>query len=93
MSGMSEEEYKKRAEYLKQQRDKLMEMKRKEREKQLITAEKSQPQRPASARAARAALQQGGTQQPKRPSPEEEKKLAMRRAIADRIKSEIMGKK
>ncbi|CAG5130675.1 unnamed protein product [Candidula unifasciata] len=94
MSGLTEEEYKKRAEYLKQQRDKLMEMKRKEREKQLLSAEKSQPQRPASARAARAALQQGGApQKPPRLSPEEEKKLAMRRAIAERIKSELMGKK
>lgn len=94
MSGLTEEEYKKRAEYLKQQRDKLMEMKRKEREKQLLSAEKSQPQRPASARAARAALQQGeAPPKPPRLSPEEEKKLAMRRAIAERIKSELMGKK
>ncbi|XP_005098604.1 cilia- and flagella-associated protein 36 [Aplysia californica] len=91
MAGMSEEEYKKRAEFLKQQRDKLMEMKRKEREKQLLTAEKSQPQRPASARAARAALKHSEESGAAQSNAEEEKKLAMRRAIADRIKSELMN--
>ena len=53
MAGMNEEEYKKRAAFLKQQRDKLMEMKRREREKQLLSASSNQPARPASARAAR----------------------------------------
>ncbi|GFR66891.1 cilia- and flagella-associated protein 36-like [Elysia marginata] len=94
MAGMSEQEYQQRVQFLKQQRDKLMEMKRKEREKQLLTAEHSQPQRPASARAARAALGQGGNgQNQKAANAEDEKKLAMRRAIADRIKSELMDKK
>lgn len=93
MAGMSEEEYKRRAEFLRQQRDKLMEMKRKEREKQLLSAERSQPQRPASARAARAAMKQTGNADGKSTSPEDEKKLAMRRAIADRLKSELMGHK
>ena len=92
MAGMSEQEYQRRVQFLKQQRDKLMEMKRKEREKQLLTAEHSQPQRPASARAARAALNQGGEGK-KAADAEDEKKLAMRRAIADRIKSELMGQK
>lgn len=90
MAGMSEEEYKKRVDYLKQQRDKLMEMKRREREKQLLSAETKQPTRPASARAARSAMQQPLA--PTEPS-EEDKKLAMRKAIASRIKSEVMGKK
>ncbi|CAL1528405.1 unnamed protein product [Lymnaea stagnalis] len=93
MAGMSGEEYKRRVEFLRQQRDKLMEMKRKEREKQLLSAEKSQPQRPASARAAKVALKQGHGNGGPEKSPEDEKKLAMRRAIADRIKSELMGKK
>lgn len=93
MAGMSGEEYKRRVEFLRQQRDKLMEMKRKEREKQLLSAEKSQPQRPASARAARVALKQGHGNRGPETNPEDEKKLAMRRAIADRIKSELMGKK
>ncbi|KAH9489515.1 hypothetical protein Btru_037376 [Bulinus truncatus] len=90
MAGMSEEEYKKRAEFLRKQRDKLMEMKQKEREKQLLSAEKSQPQRPASARAARAALKQGSANKVSAKNPDDEKKLAMRRAIADRIKSELL---
>ena len=94
MAGMSEKEYQQRVQFLKQQRDKLMEMKRKEREKQLLSAEHSQPQRPASARAARAALSQEGDGKDKKgANAEDEKKLAMRRAIADRIKSELMGQK
>ena len=93
MAGMSEDEYKKRVNFLKQQRDKLMEMKRKEREKQLLSATSDQPARPASARAARNALRQPeAPAEPAAPS-EEEKKLAMRKAIANRIKSELMGKK
>lgn len=93
MAGMSEDEYKKRVNFLKQQRDKLMEMKRREREKQLLSAASDQPARPASARAARNALRQPeAPAEPAAPS-EEEKKLAMRKAIASRIKSELMGKK
>ncbi|KAK7103618.1 hypothetical protein V1264_018485 [Littorina saxatilis] len=93
MAGMSQEEYQKRVNFLKQQRDKLMEMKRKEREKQLLSAASSQPARPASARAARNALSQAeASAEPAAPS-EEDKKLAMRKAIANRIKSELMGKK
>nr|KAG5712787.1 hypothetical protein BaRGS_007384 [Batillaria attramentaria] len=95
MAGMSEADYKKRVEFLKQQRDKLMEMKRKEREKQLLSAASTQPNRPSSARAARAALNQPGKTADSAPAvnAEEEKKLAMRKAIASRIKSEVMGKK
>ena len=93
MAGMSEEEYKKRVHFLKQQRDKLMEMKRREREKQLLSAASSQPARPASARAARNAMRQPeAAAEPAGPS-EEDKKLAMRKAIANRIKTELMGKK
>lgn len=80
---------KKRQDYLKQQRDKLVEMKKKEREKQLLSAEQIQPQRPVSARNARSALQ--GGQDAKKVDPEEEKKLAMRKAIANRLKSELLG--
>lgn len=93
MAGMTEDEYKQRVNFLKQQRDKLMEMKRREREKQLLSAESSQPTRPASAQAARNAMRRTEPEpEPSEPT-EEEKKLAMRRAIASRIKSELMGKK
>ena len=77
MAGLSEAEYQKRAEFLKQQRDKLMEMKKKEREKQLLTAERSQPQRPASARAARAALKNSEDTAASQSKAEDEKKLAI----------------
>ncbi|KAK6180985.1 hypothetical protein SNE40_008938 [Patella caerulea] len=95
MGNLNQEEMQKRVNFLKQQRDKLMEMKRKEREKSLLTAEKANPKRPMSARAARAAMSQAGPVQPQKPTvnPEEEKKMAMRRAIASRIKNEVMGKK
>lgn len=93
MAGMSEDEYKKRVNFLKQQRDKLMEMKRREREKRLLSAASSQPARPASARAARSALSQPDAVAESATPSEEDKKLAMRKAIANRIKSEVMGKK
>ncbi|XP_041351894.1 cilia- and flagella-associated protein 36-like [Gigantopelta aegis] len=92
MQNLSPEEQKKREEFLKQQRDKLMAMKKKEREKLLLSAERSQPQRPVSARAAHAAMSQDN-RLTKTVNPEDEKKLAMRRAIASRIKTELMGKK
>lgn len=88
MSKLSPDELKQRQQYLKQQRDKLVAMKKKEREKQLLAAEQTQPQRPVSARNARSVLQ--GDQQ-KKVDPEEEKKLAMRKAIANRLKSELLG--
>ncbi|XP_078316202.1 uncharacterized protein LOC111130096 isoform X2 [Crassostrea virginica] len=92
MSNMNPDELKKRQEYLKQQRDKLLEMKKKEREKQLLAAEKSQPKRPMSARMAKSAMQDGSTNESDKLSPEEEKKMAMRKAIADRLKAEMLGK-
>ena len=92
MQHLSAEDQKKREQFLKQQRDKLMAMKKKEREKLLLSAERSQPQRPVSARAARAALNQDN-RLTKTVNPEDEKKLAMRRAIANRIKTELMDKR
>lgn len=92
MSNMNPDELKKRQEYLKQQRDKLLEMKKKEREKQLLAAEKSQPKRPMSARMAKSAMQEGPSNESDKLSPEEEKKMAMRKAIADRLKAEMLGK-
>lgn len=67
-------------------------MKRKEREKQLLTAEQSNPQRPMSARAARQTMD-GKSDDEKKVSPEEQKKLEMRRAIANKLKAELMGAK
>ena len=92
LQGLSPEELQKRQEYLRQQRDKLVEMKRKEREKQLLTAEQSNPQRPMSARAARQTME-GNAGEDKKVSLEEQKKLDMRRAIANKLKAELMGSK
>ena len=88
MSKLSPEELKKRQEYLKEQRDKLLSMKKQQREKQLNIAEKTS-KRPSSARAARKAMEM---QQPAPPSEEDEKKMAMRKAIADKLKLEVIGK-
>ena len=65
-------------------------MKKQAREKQLGAASSQQPGRPQSARAARSAMTaQGagdGTED------DDAKKLQMRRAIADRLKQEVIGK-
>ena len=77
----------KRTEFLKMQRDKLLEMKRAEREKQLRIAESSQGKtRPKSARAARSALGAGG-----RRSQIDPKTLEIRRALAEKLKKEVIG--
>lgn len=78
---------KKRQDFLKQQRDKLIAMKAKEREKMLVKAEKANPGRPSSARAAKNALKDDGKAQQV-----DDKTLAMRRAIANKLKSEVIGK-
>lgn len=93
MAGMSAEEIKKRQAYLIQQRDKLIAMKKAEREKQLLSAEQSQPTRPMSSRAARQSLQPEGDkgEEKKQLSEEEQKKIEMRRTIANKLKAELMG--
>lgn len=96
MAGMSSDEMKKRQEYLRAQRDKLVAMKKKEREKQLLSAERSNPERPMSARAARQMLdtdKSKETEQRKTISPEEQKKIEMRRQIANKLKAELMNEK
>jgi site-specific recombinase XerD len=95
MAGMSAEEIKKRQAYLIAQRDKLIAMKKKEREKQLLSAEQSNPGRPMSARAARQMLEgdKKEAEEKKGISPEEQKKIEIRRQIANKLKAELMGDK
>lgn len=96
MAGLSAEEIKKRQEYLRAQRDKLIEMKKKEREKQLLSAEQSNPGRPISARAARQMLdgeKNKDGEDKKTISPEEQKKIEMRRQIANKLKAELLDGK
>ena len=79
-------ELKRRTEFLKAQRDKLLAMKKAEREKQLEEVEKSQMKsRPKSARAARSAF--GGKSTPKI----DPKTLEARRALAEKLKAEVIG--
>ena len=87
LSQMDPEELKKRQAFLKEQRDKLLVMKKEAREKHLGVEVQSQPKRPASARAARSAMKGGDMPAT---SDEDEKKMAMRRAIADKLKREVI---
>ncbi|XP_063883096.1 cilia- and flagella-associated protein 36-like [Scylla paramamosain] len=79
-SGIDPEDLRRRQEYLKSQRDKLLQMKQKEREKQLQDFEENDNKRPQSATAARRALD-GGL---------DAKTLAVRRALAERLKAEVI---
>ncbi|XP_065303196.2 cilia- and flagella-associated protein 36-like isoform X2 [Dermacentor albipictus] len=85
----SAEEVNQRREYLRNQRDKLVALKRAEREKQLnSTLERDEPQRPRSARAARAAL--GGTVTLEAPNMADQGNLAFRKSLAARLKAEVI---
>lgn len=67
-----------------------MALKRAEREKQLnSTLERDEPQRPRSARAARAAL--GGTVTLETPNVADQGNLAFRKSLAARLKAEVIG--
>ena len=85
-SNIDPSELKRRTAFLKAQRDKLLAMKKAEREKQLEEVEKSQMKsRPKSAKAARSAL--GGRSTPKI----DPKTLEARRALAEKLKAEVIG--
>ena len=84
---MDMDELKERQKRLQEQRDRLIAMKKEEREKKLKDFEKSNPKRPQSARAARSALQEKTTA-----AKEDEDKMAMRRAIAKKLQEELIGK-
>ena len=89
---MSEDDMAKRVEYLKQQRDRLLALKKSEREKQLNQYEKSEPRkRPTSARVARQAVAGKPIQAPE-VSAEDAKRIAMRKALAEKLKKEVIHK-
>ncbi|CAN8031731.1 unnamed protein product, partial [Ixodes persulcatus] len=86
---VSSEEVNQRREYLRSQRDKLVALKRAEREKQLSsTLEQDTVQRPRSSRAARAALQ--GDVALEAPN-DDSGNLAFRKSLAARLKAEVIG--
>lgn len=78
------EELERRQQYLKKQRDKLLALKKNERQKKLKAAEVESVARPKSARVAQAAL--AGQQE--RPS----QALSGRRVLAERLRSEVVGR-
>ncbi|XP_013774493.2 cilia- and flagella-associated protein 36-like, partial [Limulus polyphemus] len=81
------QEFEARQEYLRQQRDKLLELKRREREKRLSNYEKTTTQkRPKSSRAARSVVSQGNDVKNVDPQT-----LAYRKFLAARLKAEVIG--
>ena len=86
-SNVDPAELKRRTAFLRAQRDKLLAMKKAEREKQLAEAEQSNMKsRPKSAKAARSAL--GGRSTPNI----DPKTLEARKALAEKLKAEVIGK-
>jgi hypothetical protein len=88
LNAIDPEELKRRTEYLRGQRDKLLAMKKAEREKQLAEVEKSElKSRPKSARAARSAMgsREGAL------SKIDPATLKARRALAEKLKQEVVG--
>ena len=87
-SNINPDELQKRTEYLKAQRDKLLAMKKAEREKQLAEVEQQQLRsRPKSARAARSAM---GNKNMAASNIDPET-LKARRALAEKLKQEVIG--
>ncbi|XP_066279313.1 cilia- and flagella-associated protein 36-like isoform X2 [Branchiostoma lanceolatum] len=90
--GPGDDELKRRQEHLRQQRDKLMAMKKKEREKQLQQYNQTNNRPKSSKLAEQVAAGKMESVQPT-PSAEDTKKLQMRLTLAERLKQEVIGKK
>ena len=87
-SNIDPEELKKRTEFLKGQRDKLLAMKKAEREKQLAEVEQQQLRsRPKSARAARSALKNPNISS----TTMDPETLKARQALAEKLKQEVIS--
>ena len=80
---ISPEELKRRQEYLRQQRDRLLQMKRVERERMLAAEGEAKEARPKSSRAARSAL--AGKLDPKT--------MEMRKSLAQALRREVVNQK
>ncbi len=81
-----------RERYLQKQRDTLLALKNKEREKRLNTYAETQPKRPTSARVARQAVSGNQSAQSTKPDVKEPENLRMRKALAERLKKEVLYK-
>lgn len=88
-SAEDAEKLRQRADYLRQQRDKLVEAKQRQREKQLLeAAQRSAVDRPRTSQAARGAMQGA----PARAAAAANADLIeARKAIASRIREQVMG--
>lgn len=83
---MSPLELEKRQNYLRQQRDRILAMKKQERARRLSTSEEVITQsRPKSARAARKVLREENTEV-------DPQTLAFRKSLAAKLRSEVVGK-
>lgn len=96
--GISAEEIRKRQEYLRQQRDKLLSIKKKEREKQIekMGEEEILAKRPKSARAVRSVVkkkEEGGENEEDSDEDEGSSNLAFRKSLAARLKAEVVEEK
>ena len=90
---MDPAELERRKEFLKKQRDKLLAMKKEEREKQLKEAEKENLRsRPKSARAARSAFGRSGAGGAGGAAALDPATLKLRQALAEKLKQEVIGK-
>ncbi|GFX98108.1 cilia-and flagella-associated protein 36 [Trichonephila clavipes] len=87
MTEGSPEEIKRRQEYLRQQREKLVALKKQEREKLLQRYEENSSSRPRSARAAQRAVQEDAAN----PAPDANVQ-AFRKSLAAMLKAEVIGK-
>ncbi len=78
---------------MRMQREKLLNLKKQERTKRLNTFEEETPKRPVSSRVARRVT--AGTEvekpQPKEIDEQQQKKLELRRALAARLKKEVIN--
>ena len=89
-SGLNAEEIHKRSEYLRKQRDKLLEIKKQERNKQMNKVEEQEllAKRPKSARAMRSVNDHNAVDD----ESDANQSLAFRRSLAARLKAEVIGK-
>ncbi len=89
-NSFSAEEIRKRTEYLRKQRDKLLEIKKQEREKQMVKMEEQEllAKRPKSAKAMRSVVEDKKDEN----LDDSDHSLAFRRSLAARLKAEVVGK-
>lgn len=87
-----DEQIAQRAQYMRMQREKLLNLKKQQRTKHLNTFEEQAPKRPMSSSVARRVTEGNEAEKPK-VSEIDAKKLELRRALAARLKKEVVNAK